>query len=97
MPSELLIGAGSAIVDAPARLPDGGFDARQGVATKVHDDLHARALLLDDGAAKIALISVEVIGFNGSFADEMRAQVERRTGIPARNVILAATHTHCVP
>lgn len=97
MPSELLIGAGSAIVTPPLGCQMAGFDARQGVATKVHDDLHARALLLDDGAAKIALISVEVIGFNGSFADEMRAQVERRTGIPARNVILAATHTHCGP
>lgn len=97
MLSELLIGAGSTIITPPLGCQMAGFDARQGVATKVHDDLHARTLLLDDGATKIALISVEVIGFNGSFADEVRAQVEQRTGTPARNVILAATHTHCGP
>jgi len=97
MPSELLVGVGSTIVTPPLGCQMAGFDARQGVAMKVHDDLHARALVLDDGATKVALISVEVIGFNGSFANELRAQVQQRTGIPACNVVLAATHTHCGP
>jgi hypothetical protein len=74
-----------------------GFDARKGVANAVHDDLHARALVFDDGATRVAFVSVEVIAVSAEFSAVVRALVESATGIPAANVFLCATHTHCGP
>ncbi len=74
-----------------------GFDARKDGARDVHDDLHARALVFDDGSVKFALVSVEVIAVSAEFSSRVRAEVEHATGIPAQNVLLSATHTHCGP
>jgi hypothetical protein len=74
-----------------------GFDARKAAARDVHDDLYARALVIDDGRMQIALVSVEVIAVSALFACAVRAAVEGATGIPAKNVLLSATHTHCGP
>ena len=74
-----------------------GFDARKGTATAVHDDLHARALIFDDGTTQVALVSVEVIAVSAEFAARVRQEVEQATGIPAGHVFLSATHTHCGP
>jgi neutral ceramidase len=97
MAAELLIGAASEVVTPDLGCQLAGFDARKGVARKAHDDLHARALVLDDGLVTIALISVEVLAVSVSFAEQVRAAIEARTGIPAANVVIAATHTHCGP
>ena len=74
-----------------------GFDARKGLAQSVHDDLHARALVFDDGSTQVALVSIEVIGLSRAFVRRVQQEIERRTGIPAAHIILAATHTHCGP
>ncbi|SFR98574.1 Neutral/alkaline non-lysosomal ceramidase, N-terminal [Granulicella pectinivorans] len=74
-----------------------GFDARMGVANAVHDDLHAHALIFDDGGTQAALISIDVIAVSAEFSLAVRRDIESSTGIPAGNVFLAATHTHCGP
>src|SRR5689334_21201335 len=74
-----------------------GFDARNGTAAAVHDDLHARALVMDDDQTVVALISLEIIGVDRAFAQDVRARITAATGIPAAHVVVAATHTHCGP
>lgn len=74
-----------------------GFDARKLPSDAVHDDLHARALFFDDGITQTAFVSVEVIAVSADFSAAVRPQVEALTGIPAANVFLSATHTHCGP
>lgn len=97
MRSELSIGTAEEIITPPIGCQMAGFDARKGVAESIHDDLHARAMVLDDGVTRIALISVELLGVGKPFADKVRRAVENRTGIPVANVVIAATHTHCGP
>lgn len=97
MPSDLLVGASSERITPDLGCQMAGFDARKGVAKGVHDDLFARSLVLDDGSTQAALVSVEVLGVSQPFASSVRAEIERQTGIPAGNVILSATHTHCAP
>jgi neutral ceramidase len=96
-PADVRAGWASEIITPDLGCPLAGFDARKGVATAVHDDLFSRALVLDDGATVVALVSVEVLGVSRPFADRVRREIERRTGIPARNIVLSATHTHCAP
>jgi neutral ceramidase len=66
-------------------------------STDIHDPLTAQALVLDDGHCKAAIIALDVIGVAGPFVSDVRRQIETRTGIPAANVMIAASHCHTAP
>jgi hypothetical protein len=61
-------------------------------ATKIHDPIMARAVVLADGPDKIALVSVDVVGL-------FLPSVERiRAGLPGfRYVLVSSTHNHEAP
>ncbi len=63
-------------------------------AKHVHDELHARCLVLDDGKTKIALVVCDLLGLHRSVSVEARRLIEEATGIPPQNVLISATHTH---
>jgi neutral ceramidase len=58
------------------------------------DRLYSRAIVLDNGASRAALITVD----DGAVSDmtwrTVTQRVENELGIPASNVLLTATHTH---
>lgn len=62
--------------------------------THIHDELHARCLVLDDGKAKLALVVCDLLGLHRSVSVEARKMIETETGIPAANVLISGTHTH---
>jgi neutral/alkaline ceramidase-like enzyme len=63
-------------------------------ATHIHDELHARALVLDNGQARLAIVICDLLGIAKGISDEARKLVEIECEIPAANVLIAATHTH---
>jgi neutral ceramidase len=70
----------------------GGFSPYP--STHIHDELHARCLVLDDGKTKLALVVCDLLGLHRSLSLKARALIEAETGIPAANVLISATHTH---
>lgn len=60
----------------------------------VHDELHARCLVLDDGKTRLALVVCDVLGMHRAVSDEARRLIQERIGIPKENVLISATHTH---
>jgi hypothetical protein len=60
----------------------------------VHDELHARCLVLDDGRTKLALVVCDLLGIHRVVSDEARKIIEERLGIPRECVLISATHTH---
>jgi hypothetical protein len=60
----------------------------------VHDELHARCLVLDDGKTKLALVVCDLLGAHRSVSLEARRLIEEATGIPPSNVAISCTHTH---
>jgi Neutral/alkaline non-lysosomal ceramidase, N-terminal len=58
-------------------------------ATKVHDPIVARAVVLSDGKQKIALVCVDVVGLFNSVAESVRKQVEGFA-----YVCVSSTHNH---
>ncbi len=62
-------------------------------AEHVHDELHARCLVLDDGKTRIALVVCDLLGLHRSVSVEARRLFQEATGIPPRNVLISATHT----
>jgi neutral ceramidase len=62
--------------------------------THIHDELHARALVLDDGKTKLALVVCDLLGMHRSVSLQARQWIEKEAGIPAANVLISCTHTH---
>src|SRR3954447_2520821 len=63
-------------------------------STGVHDELHARCLVLDDGKTKIALVVCDLLGMHRSVSVEARKLIADETGIPPTHVAISCTHTH---
>jgi neutral ceramidase len=63
-------------------------------ATHVHDELHARCLVLDDGQAKLALVVCDLRHISAEVAAGAKTVIEKMTGIPPQCVLISATHTH---
>jgi 3-keto-disaccharide hydrolase len=73
----------------------GGFV--QPLATQARDPLHARAIVLDNGSQKVALVVVDSCYLPRDLLDRAKNRAERITGIPASNMLMSATHTHSAP
>jgi neutral ceramidase len=66
-------------------------------ATSANDPLHARCLVLDDGKTRIALVVVDSCMIPRAIHDAAKALAEKKTGIPASNILISATHAHTAP
>lgn len=63
-------------------------------AAHVHDELHARCLVLDDGQARLALVVCDLRHISAEVAANAKRIIEKLTGIPPHCVMISATHTH---
>jgi len=71
---------------------NGGMQDR--LPQHVHDELHARALVLDDGQRRLALVTVDSCVVPRQIFDAAKTLVHQHTGIPIENMLMSATHTH---
>jgi neutral ceramidase len=94
---ELLAGAARVKLDPPLGLAMAGYGNRVGRATGVHDDLAAQALVLSDGAGKVAIAGVDVLALGQRIADDVRERVAAKSDIAADAIMVCATHTHSGP
>lgn len=86
-------GASISNVTPPLGLPIVG-NYQSPVATHIHDDLNARALVLDDGTTRLAFVIVDNVGVDQAVFDEAKRRIEDKTGLARTNVLMSATHTH---
>lgn len=77
--------------------PLAGFAARAGVSTGTHDELYARALVLDTGVTAVAFISVDVLALAAQFVEHVRRAIAARIPLEAAGILIASTHTHAGP
>jgi hypothetical protein len=63
-------------------------------STNIHDELHARCLVLDDGQTKLALVVLDLLLLDRNLGASARKLIEEEVGIPAQNVLISAVHTH---
>ncbi|NNE94020.1 MAG: hypothetical protein HKN23_20410, partial [Verrucomicrobiales bacterium] len=90
---------GAAIVDVtPEKLPvlvNGGMLSRS--VDTVHTKVNARAIVLSDGEEKIAIVVVDSCMMPRPLLDDAKKMAAKKTGIPAENMLMSATHTHSAP
>jgi hypothetical protein len=63
-------------------------------ATHIHDELHARCLVLDDGQTRLGFAICDNVGIPREVFDAARKLVHEETGLPEGHLLMAATHTH---
>ena len=74
-----------------------GYGSRKKPSEGILDPLYAKALVLDDGQEKIALVSVDLLWVPLEITNEIRRQVQEKIGIPQENIMICGTHTHFAP
>jgi len=63
-------------------------------AKHVHDELHARCFVLDDGNTRIAIVINDNIYISREVLDEAKRQISEATGLPPEQMLMSGTHTH---
>lgn len=83
---------------APSTLPvttSGSFLVKH--SDTLEGRLSARAIALDDGSNRLILATADSLMIPRELIDRVKYRVERLTGVPRRNMLVSATHTHSAP
>ncbi len=65
--------------------------------SRVHDELHAKSVVFDDGTNQLAIVMVDSCMVPREIFDAAKRRVNRTTGLPLHHMMMAATHTHTAP
>lgn len=66
-------------------------------AAFVHDELHVKAIALDNGRTRLAIAVVDSCAVPRSVYDAAKDLIHQHTGIPIAQILTSATHTHSAP
>ncbi|MES2273514.1 MAG: neutral/alkaline non-lysosomal ceramidase N-terminal domain-containing protein [Chlamydiota bacterium] len=91
----IFAGIGKADLTPPIGTPSAGYMERRGQGMEgTHDPLLALALFIDNGEKKIALCSVDHLGFTYEIVQEITRQVHLHEGLAECEIYIASSHTH---
>ena len=91
------VGVGETIITPPVGIALYGY-SRANVSDGVHDDLHARSLVVEgENGITAVFMTLALEWVSRPIFDAIREGIQKETGIPATNIIICATHTHSGP
>lgn len=90
------VGVGQADITPPTGSPLGGWVRADRLGRGVHTRLMAKAIVLQRGDEKVALLSVDLFAAVGGLVKEVADQ-NADLGYSERNVVVSASHTHAGP
>ncbi|MFB3882976.1 MAG: hypothetical protein ACE149_17050 [Armatimonadota bacterium] len=73
----------------------GYFEDR--IAQDIHDDLYARAIVLESEDTSLAIVVCDLLGLELQDTEKAKQLAQHLSGIPAENILITATHTHFGP
>src|SRR4051794_6815284 len=92
------VGLASVKITPPQPVFMAGYAGRNKPYERVHDDLFAKALMLEDAAGtRGILITTDLIGFPAEIANPLRDRIAEKTKTPAKSIIINSSHTHTGP
>jgi neutral ceramidase len=94
--ADLKVGSAAVKITPPEGTPLAGYYSDRG-AVGVHDDLYAKALVIEKDGSKIAIISCDLIAVPAEIVAKVRSIVEKAIGITSDNIMVSATHSHTGP
>lgn len=96
---DLRVGAARIDITPPAdaALPMSGYANRTQGFKAIHDNIHVRAIVLDDGTTQAAVIAWELLFVPNPVWAEVSQRIASEVGIRPENLLLAAVHDHDAP
>jgi len=94
--SELTAGLAVTDITPPVGYRMSGY-FRERLSTGTSNPLCAKAIVLRQASESAALVFCDIIGLSLYVSSRVRRQVAKQSGIPAANILLAATHSHTGP
>ncbi|MBM3278947.1 MAG: hypothetical protein FJY95_12825 [Candidatus Handelsmanbacteria bacterium] len=92
-----MVGCASADITPPAGIHMGGYWGRTSGAVGVCDPLLAKVLVCAWGPARVALVSLDLVGLDAQRVAQIRRRLEAGAGIPAGAAMVCCSHTHAGP
>jgi hypothetical protein len=92
---DLSAGAAAAAITPPVGVDLSGYAGRPGPSAGLHDDLWCRALVLDDGARRVGLVTLDVLGVDFELDAAIREAASAE--VPADHLLINCSHTHAGP
>jgi hypothetical protein len=93
---ELRVGAAAVKITPEPGTPMAGYYSTR-LAEGVNDDLMAKAIVVEQDGAKVALVVCDLISMPRAVAEGARKAIEQSTGLAGERVMISATHTHTGP
>ena len=92
---KIMAGVGKSDITPTIGTPLAGYGGRLGKpSTGVHDATEARALMIDNGAQRIAFVSVDHLGFDHGMVERIRAIAADAAQIQPDHIFVMSSHTH---
>jgi hypothetical protein len=92
--AELKVGVAKTIITPDPLLPVSGGVGPSRPTTGKRGELTARAMVLQQGDTKVAIVQLDLLGFPSVLTARVHKQVPR---ISAENILIGSTHTHSAP
>ena len=94
--TQLTAGLAVADITPPTGYRMSGYFSER-LSTGTSNPLRAKAIVLRQGNASAAMVFCDIIGLSLEVTSRARKQAAAKTGIPATNILIAATHSHTGP
>jgi hypothetical protein len=91
---QLKVGAAKRIITPNPLIPVSGGVGTPKPATEKKGELYVRAMVLEKGTEKIAIVNIDNLGWPAALGDRARKLIK---DIPLHNILIGATHTHSAP
>ncbi|HTL16815.1 MAG TPA: hypothetical protein VL793_06235 [Patescibacteria group bacterium] len=88
------VGIAVRVVTPDPLLPVSGGIGPSHPTTRKEGELTVRALVLEQGHTRVAIVSADFLGFPAVLGNKVRLNV---SGVPPQNILIGATHTHSAP
>src|SRR6266513_1410144 len=89
--AEIRVGSAAVVITPQIGTPLAGYYETR-ISTGVHDDLYAKALVIDCGGSRAAMVCCDLITMPPNIAQEARRLIEKDTGLKPEQVMISATH-----
>jgi len=90
------VGVAAVDITPPIGIPMAGYYHERG-ADGVLDPLFSKALVIETGGERVALVTLDIISVTRAITDQARAEIAKAPGIKGDHVMISATHAHTGP
>lgn len=92
----LRVGVGVTVINPFLDVPLAGYYYPR-LPVGIHDDLHAKALVFDNGHDQIVLVACDLVELPRAAVESARQRIQKSYGIPPDHILITATHSHTGP